>query len=339
MDPSKKTVASPNPNTKVTIVKKRVLKYVLHFGVSNSHVSALPYQLPIPQSIMDQHQSDIQYAAHYIVCGYSDKAIRVWNWHDGQQVSSGLAHFDRINGLTSYWDPKLNRFLYFSAGDRRIIAWYLDHGGKFIRHEKSLPGHNNHTINCIISGQLSPQPMTDYRPRVISSGLNDIKVWDFENPKRKHLLALPMSHVTSMFCHERQLWCGTFDGSVKVWDLEHSNLIGSIQIGECSVTSINRQSETGKIVISTWDNTMAVISTNRIEIENKKSNIQAPYMTCNDEFIVACGHDGHIRLFDSQLKDLQILKAHQASASAIVNVKSNSLISGGFDGALNVWRL
>jgi WD40 repeat protein len=339
MMPQQQQYAKPAaaPTLSLAPKQRRSLRYSLQFHVPHAAVSALPYQMVQQPTLtlaptlgsQEAHQN-----APYVVCGYADKVIRVWNWRDGQQMSSGLAHTDRVNALACYWDATLERYLYFSAGDRRILTWYLDTGGKLIRHERALAGHNNHGVHCVITAQLSAHES----PRVISSSNSDIRVWDFESTKRKPLLTLPMAHVTCMFSFERHLWIGFHDGIVSTYDLEQNSLLASVHVGDGAVTSLSRL-EDGRVVVGTWDNRAAILGRAHGTCDVRSNCIAAPFLTCHEEHVLAAGHDGYVRLFDSHLQERQVVRAHQASASCIATLKTNTIISGGFDGGLNLFRL
>jgi WD40 repeat protein len=101
--------------------------------------------------------------------------------------------------------------------------------------------------------------LTGQRPRLISSSSSEVRVWDFDNLKKKHLLQMNVSHVTSMLSTQGTLWTGTYDGQLITWDLERGSRKSSLQISNGAISSIAMMTD-GKLVVGTWDNVGAVVS-------------------------------------------------------------------------------
>jgi len=65
-----------------------------------------------------------------------------------------------------------------------------------------------------------------------------------------------------------------------------------------------------------------------------------PYL-CKYEgdYLIGGGFDGSVRIYDQQLREMHSLQGHKGGISCLSALKGHALITGGHDGALNVFRV
>lgn len=115
--------------------------------------------------------------------------------------------------------------------------------------------------------------MTGQKPRLISCSSSEVRMWDFDNLKKKHILQLDVNHVTSMLSTQGTLWTGTYDGQLITWDLERSAKKNVIKVSGSAISSIALMGD-GKLAVGTWDNVAAVISRSADQVCEKFNNFE-----------------------------------------------------------------
>jgi WD40 repeat protein len=181
----------------------------------------------------------------YIVSGSDDKTIKLWDIKTGRLVRSFEGHKGPVRSVTITPNRK---YIVSGSWDDTIKLWNIN-TGKLI---KSFKGHKDDVSSVAIS------PNGNYI--VSGSRDNTIKLWDINT--RKILRNINTGKILRNFKgHTDEVWSvtitpngkyivsGSFDNTIKLWDIYTGKLIRSFEEQTDDVNSV-AISPNGKYIVS-----------------------------------------------------------------------------------------
>jgi WD40 repeat protein len=148
-----------------------------------------------------------------LICASSDaKCLKIINWHSGEILNT-ITHTAGISvggHKTLHCFGDQNQYLIACLFNKTMVVWDIrETGGKIV---KNISGHDG-WVTCI---EVLPHGKI-----ATGSGLDTIKIWDFESGKLEATLKGHHGTVNTLcLLSENMLVSGGFDHTIQLWDLK-----------------------------------------------------------------------------------------------------------------------
>lgn len=135
---------------------------------------------------------------------------------------------------------------------------------------------------------------------------------------------------------------GSYDNTIKVWDLESGNLINTLDGHEGDITALATTKNNKYIIASSLDLTISIWNFETSELVHlitEDSVALTLAVTSDNKFLVAGFRDCTVKIFDLENCSLvKTLVGHSDLVTSIAIVPDNStIISGSWDKTIKVW--
>jgi len=272
----------------------------------------------------------VRFLDNVIVSGSADRTIRVWdmNLKKCQKVLEG--HQKSVWGLRF-----LSKSLLVScSGDATVKIWNLKSG----ECTRTIMGHEG-AVWCI-----------QIKQNYLISGAADktAKIWNLRNCS---LFATFSGHPGSVFSVDmnddcNQLFTGSIEGWVRIWDVKTHNQLSSFQVGNQTEAPVNGLDFSGGFLLCSCNTTLQLwdvellemvkgreahsekIESIQLQIMHKKKGLKGKY--------VSAGKDGRIKLWTLLSKKvIQSLQVHEDAVTCI-QFSDSLIVSASADATIKV---
>lgn len=257
------------------------------------------------------------------------------------------AHQESVTSLAMTIDQK---YLLSTSWDNYLKLWSLTQGSEISQIRASEEGITSLALNS-----------KNYLDRGILTGdLNqNIKVWSLDQQSQSFSLEETLSehtgsiHGLEIASKRNIVVSGSFDQSLKQWDLSTGNLLYDLKSENGSINAI-AINESISLIVTAGDD--GVISMWELESENKvglllgnTSPIECLVISQSGELIIAGGADGSIIMWQLPTTTWSIfleivpylqLSAHNGQVMDLLLSNDEQLLySAGIDGYIKIWHL
>jgi hypothetical protein len=163
-----------------------------------------------------------------VVCGYANKTLQVWNWHE---VAFKALFFDLVSeprtlkghsgwvcGVAMSAD---GRRAVSASKDETLKVWDLDSG----REMRTLTGHSAAVYRVALTA--------DGRTAVSASGDRTLKVWDVDSGRELRTLSGHSAGIVGLaLTEDGKHAVSSADDGLKLWDLENGLELATFTEGE-----------------------------------------------------------------------------------------------------------
>ncbi len=168
-----------------------------------------------------------------------------------------------------------------------------------------------------------------------------------EMPKIKGLLKEYRPHEETIYSlvitpDRKYIITGSFDKSIKVWELESGNSLHTLEAHEQEVTAVNISSDGSKIITGSEDKTVKLW---KLETGNMLRNftghngaIFGVVMTPNDKYIISISEDKTAKIWNWHNKSLlRTLEGHNFSINSVDVSPDGKTIATSGEKSIKVW--
>ncbi|MBD2018428.1 WD40 repeat domain-containing protein [Microcoleus sp. FACHB-53] len=267
-------------------------------------------------------------------CG-DDKTIKIWNLNTGDLLRTFTGHSDIVWSVTFSPDGQI---LASCSEDKTVKIWKLDTGELL----STLLGHSE----AVVSITFSP----DGKILVSGSGDKTVKVWNLSTGTQLHTLSGYSGAILwlAISPNGQTLVTGSEYSGIKLWELATGNFLGTFSelyflatISLDGKTLAYASDWNSSRTIELWnlesDELLCYLATES-EVNNQYSSIA---VSSEGKNVAGGTEDGTIKIFDRDIgKLIYILCGHSKSVLSVTfSPDGQTLVSGGSDGSINIWRM
>lgn len=168
--------------------------------------------------------------------------------------------------------------------------------------------------------------------------------WDVKNGISSGALAQVQAPIFSLLydADSHLLWAGREDGGLHVIDTQARKEIKLLKNHEKGVFSIIKNKN--RIYTSGGDGTVAVTDTENLQtiqlFQVSEKKVRGLYFSAETDLLYTAAADGRIRVYPPNFPQPFLeWEAHDDAANVIAALSENTLITGGRDARLKVWKL
>ena len=232
--------------------------------------------------------------------------------HDDAPVISWRA--DRAGGVNSVAVTSDNKRVVSGGDEGTVRVWDIESGEDLW----SQAGHRDRIYSvATVDGQPG-----------VTRGSNTVKVWS-----------------VAVTTDGRRVVSGESDGSIRVWDMESEEELGSLQGHRNGVLSVAVTADGRRIVSGGDDKTVRVW-----DLESGKEvrsltghddGVKSVAVTPDGNRVVSGGFDGTVRVWDLESEEeLRSLRGHRDAVLAVaITPDGRRVVSGGNIGPIHVWDI
>lgn len=261
-----------------------------------------------------------------------DHVVRLWNITSGQLVHRLNGHTDWVRALAYTPDGKT----LISAGDDHTITLWDAHTGK---QTGQLPPHPQviYAIACSADGKL-----------LAAAGFEaPVRLYNLETHELVKELAGPGADLRAVVFSpdDTRLAVAGRGGQVRVWNIASGEVDLNIAAERLGRLRALAWLPDGERLVSAGENRLLCVW----DAKNGQLLKRLPCQTgklmsmvvCTDQLIATGGSDNAVRVWDWQREiESDTLLGHTGSVAALAfDPASKTIISGGFDTTVRVWRL
>ncbi|EIE79300.1 hypothetical protein G6F46_008594 [Rhizopus delemar] len=327
------------PRLKVDFIKELPPEIALHVLSYIDHPAALTQAAQISrywnaliknETLWKTLCERYQYSTQVDSCRYHFKrqySIRR-AWRNGGKVTTVEGEFSHGLVTSLQFDEK---YTVVGCDNHRVEVFDTNSGKKI----KTLEGHEGGVWALQFKGE-------DDDGRILLSGGcdRDVRVWDLNQGKLKHILRGHTSTVRCLKIRDKQLAVtGSRDTTLRVWDIQRGALLHTLVGHQASVRCVDIH---GDIAVSgSYDFTARVwdLKTGRCKHILVGHTLQIYTIVTNGTIIATGAMDAHIRIWSVETGEcLATLHGHTSLVGQL-QLSGTTLVSGGADGCLRVWDM
>ncbi len=134
---------------------------------------------------------------------------------------------------------------------------------------------------------------------------------------------------------EQRLFSGSYDGTIKVWDLLSKTCLATLQGHQQNVNCLKVLSET-HLISGSFDGTLRIWNLDTLTCENELDAPKICALESQNGEIISGHFDGEIRIWKNHEK-FSRLKGHEGQILTLKSLNNSTLLSGAEDGKYILW--
>ncbi|WVQ85951.1 hypothetical protein IAT38_008119 [Cryptococcus sp. DSM 104549] len=272
---------------------------------------------------LDGHEGGVwtlEYKGGTLVSGSTDRTVRVWDMDTLKLTHVFTGHTSTVRCLQivePVWDEHTKEFqppyplIVTGSRDSTLRVWRLP--------QKDDPRYE----------QMMFDPDSDSEPLSVD-----------ENPFHKHLLSGHTSAVRALACHGNICVSGSYDTTVKVWDIVKGTLLHTLNGHEAKVYSIVYDRYRNRCASGSMDNTVKVwdvITGECLHTLNGHTSLVG-LLGLSPNYLVSAAADSSLRIWDPTSCQLKNVLASHGGAITCFQHDETKVVSGS-DGTLKLWDI
>lgn len=290
----------------------------------------------------------LQNYGNALVSGSTDRTVRIWNMETGICTHVFDGHTSTVRCLLIL--PQDGDFV--NQPDASTQASTTRKSTILTRSSSSLyTGTSGSTTPTSAVPKTPPPPLF-----VTGSRDANIRVWTLPdlstrwnpslnstpNPYLRHVLQGHTNSVRAIAGHANILVSGSYDTTVRVWDILTGACLHVFHAHREKVYSVGYSHELKRAVSGSMDATVrvwdTVTGTPLFTLEGHNSLVGLLELT--PKYLISAAADSTLRVWDPMSgKCLSILSGHDAAITCFMHDPSNNRIVSGSDGGIKVWEL
>lgn len=287
----------------------------------------------------------LQFDADRIVSGSDDQTIHIYDTETGHLLRELKGHDGGVWALQYIQDTLVS-----GSTDRTVRVWDMESG----KCTHIFDGHTS-TVRCL----MIIQPFDNEEESFIVTGSRDasLRVWKLPNPKTDapwspasggenpffvHTLSGHNNSVRAIAGHGKTLVSGSYDCTVRVWDVVTGECRHVLRGHREKVYSVGYSHELSRAVSGSMDTTVKVWCTNTgIMVFNLEGHTSlVGLLELSPQYLVSAAADSTLRIWDPVSgKCLGMLSGHNAAITCFNHDPKLNRIVSGSDGGIKVWEL
>lgn len=276
----------------------------------------------------------------YCMTGGDDRRLLLWNPHREDEAGNGdrkfikeyAMHNQRVLDVTIAKD---NASFASCGGDKSVFVWDVTSG----RVLRRLLGHEQRVNAVRYNADCS----------VLVSGSYDrtVRCWDLRSKNKDPIQQLDNARdsVSSLQVVAHEIFVGSIDGSVRIFDLRKGKL--AIDIINTPVTHLAVSSDQNCVLAACLDSTLRLLdkATGELLVSYSGHENTSYKLGCcfsRDDANVMCGsEDGAVHVWDLvEGKPLAQLRCHTGAVGAMCcHPKDSALLTASYDGTAKLWSM
>ncbi|PCI26669.1 MAG: hypothetical protein COB67_09895, partial [SAR324 cluster bacterium] len=162
-----------------------------------------------------------------------------------------------------------------------------------------------------------------------------IKVWQLKTGELLHTLSGHQDRVLAVATNGRQIASGSYDGTVRIWDLQEGKELKKYDAHQAAVSAVTFD---GDLVISaSHDGRIIFWDGKGTTLKAHQDAISS--LVTSEKYLISGSRDGTIKVWDKKsLKLVKTLKRHEDSVTSLA-INDQYLVSGAYDKQINLWKV
>ena len=285
-----------------------------------------------------------------IVTGSDDQTIHIYDIETGDLKQKMIGHEGGVWALQYY-----QNVLVSGSTDRTVRVWNMDTG----LCTQLFNGHTS-TVRClqiILPHKLKDGTIFPERPLIVTGSRDTtIRVWSLPSEmddeyhsepgtNNPYFLALLTGHTNSVRAISGEgkiLVSGSYDHSVKVWDLELQECIHTFRTHAEKVYSVGYCDELRRACSGSLDATVKIwcVDTGTLLYNLEGHNSLVGLLELTPNYLISAAADATLRVWCPKTgKCLACLQGHSNAITCFhYDIASNRIVSGS-DGGVKAWEL
>ncbi|WRT70697.1 uncharacterized protein IL334_007695 [Kwoniella shivajii] len=271
---------------------------------------------------LDGHEGGVwtlEYKGDTLVSGSTDRTVRIWDLEDFTEVHVFHGHTSTVrclqivepvwNEQEKEWQPPYPMIVTGSR-DATLRVW-------------KLPAKGDEPYN-----------------RTSASGTEDEPAPSEDNPYHLHLLAGHSQAVRALATHGRICVSGSYDMTVRVWDIVKGTCIHVLTGHEAKVYSIVYDQYRNRCASGSMDNTVKVwdvVTGDCLHTLTGHTSLVG-LLGISPNYMVSAAADASLRIWDPETLQLRNTLASHGGAITCFQHDETKVVSGS-DGALKLWDI
>lgn len=259
----------------------------------------------------------------------NEPRLRLWQVSNGCQLNDVRVHRTAVTSLVTSLDGNI---LATSSEDGGMSLWTLANG----EFSRMFIDHSSNILALAI---------TPNSRRLVSGGLDGIRVWDLENQRPYYTLVRFENPTYALAIHPNNslLVSGTEVGKVQFWNLTTGNRLSEFIAHQQQISALAFTPDGRYLITASHDRRVKVwnLTTGRLlqVLVGHPDQVRAIAVHPGGRIIASSSYDG-IRLWDIATGVLiSQFKGHRDWVQSLAFSPDGSVLaSGGFDQVINLWQ-
>ncbi|KAJ3343235.1 SCF ubiquitin ligase complex subunit cdc4 [Gonapodya sp. JEL0774] len=277
---------------------------------------------------LEGHEGEVwvlQYFGNTLVSGSTDTTVRVWNLATGKCTHVFEGHtgtvrclaivMPQVNAETGEMEPEVP-VIVTASRDSTLRVWRLPN--------------------------VDVDPPYNVPEAVVTAGGNSASGSQSENPYLLHVLSGHLNSVRAIACAGNVLVSGSYDATVRVWDIRRGEMVHRLTGHREKVYSVGYCAELKRAASGSMDATVMVwdvrTGTKLFQLEGHTSIVGPLELT--PKYLVSASADSTLRIWNPTTGAcLATLNGHDAAITCFHHDPHLNRIVSGSDGGVKLWEL
>ncbi|KAI8972769.1 WD40-repeat-containing domain protein [Pilobolus umbonatus] len=284
----------------------------------------------------------LQFDDEKIVSGADDSHVNIYQTSTGQKKMTLEGHEGGVWAL-----QYVGNTLVTGSTDRRVRVWDMETG----KCTHIFTGHNS-TVRCLL---ITTPILPDQVPMIITGSRDStLRVWKLPDPKDEaghyhgegrdpyfvHSLVGHRHSVRAVASHGNTLVSGSYDSTVRVWNIAKGRLIHLLEGHTHKVYSIVIDAERNHCMSGSMDSTVRIwdLATGNCLRKLEGHTVLVGLLGLTDKYLVSAAADSILRVWSPETGICHHALAGHGSSITCFQHDDDKIISGS-EGSLKMWDI